>query len=101
MTQINGTATSTTTDTSGQAGANFGNALGNAIAARRFRNMQREDVLLANYLGTFALGSSPILLKAGDARVVTLTFEQVKRKKAPFQITIHVGDENFVFKFKG
>lgn len=36
MTQVNGTATSTTTDTSGQAGANFGNALGNAIAARRF-----------------------------------------------------------------
>lgn len=99
-TQINGTATSTTYDTSGQAGANFGNALGNAIAARRFYRAQREAVSLANYLATFAWGDTAQVLKPGETRIVTEIFQQAKPKKAHFQVIVHVGDEMFIFKYK-
>lgn len=99
-TQINGTATSTTYDTSGQAGANFGNALGNAIAARRFYRAQREAISLANYLATFAWADTAQILKPGETRVITETFQQTKPKKAHFQVAIHVGDETFAFKYK-
>jgi len=81
MTQINGTATSTTTDTSGQAGANFGNALGNAIAARRFYRAQQEAVSLAGYLNAFGWKNSPMTLQPGQAQKVMMTFQQFKRKK--------------------
>jgi len=99
-TQINGTATSTTADTSGQAGANFGNALGNAIAARRFYNAQREAVSLAGYLDAFGWRNTPMTLQPGQAQKIMMTFQQVKRKKAHFEVIIHVGVESFRFKYK-
>lgn len=100
-TQINGTATSTTTDTSGQAGANFGNAIGNAIAARRFYTAQRDAISLAQYLLTFGSGDVPQVLEPGKARIIMTTFSQIKHKKGQFQIVIHVGGESFTFKYKG
>lgn len=100
MTQINGTATSTTTDTSGQAGANFGNALGNAIAARRFYRAQREAASLAGYLNAFGWKNTPLTLQPGQAQKVMMIFQQVKRKKAHFQVIIHIGEESFSFKYK-
>ena len=100
-TEINGTATSTTTDTSGQAGANFGNAIGNAIAARRFYRAQRDAVSLAQYLAHFGWGDSPQVLQPGRLRVIMMAFEQVKPKKAPFHVDIHVGGESFSFRYKG
>ncbi len=99
-TQINGSATSTTRDTSGQAGANFGNAIGNAIAARRFYNEQRDAVSLAQYLATYGWKDSSKPLQPGKAELVMMTFQQAKRKKARFQVLIHVGSESFSFKYK-
>lgn len=100
MTQVNGTATSTTTDTSGQAGANFGNALGNAIAARRFYSAQREAVSLARYLATYGWKDTDLVLEPGKEQKIMMTFQQVKAKKANFEVIIRVGSENFSFKYK-
>lgn len=100
MTQINGTATSTTRDTSGQAGANFGNALGNVIAARRFYRAQRENVSLAGYLNAFGWSNTPLTLQPGQTQKVIMTFQQFKLKKAHFQVIIHVGADSFPFKYK-
>jgi len=99
-TQINGTATSTTTDTSGQAGANFGNAIGNAIAARRFYRAQRDAVALAQYLNAFGWQNTPAVIAPDQVKVVMMTFEQPKRKKAHFEVVIHVGAEDFTFRYK-
>lgn len=99
-TQINGTASSTTTDTSGQAGANFGNALGNAIAARRFYRSQREAASLAGYLNAFGWKNTPLVVQPGQAQKIMMTFQQVKNKKAHFQVIIHIGGESFLFKYK-
>lgn len=100
MTQINGTATSTSTDTSGQAGANFGNAIGNAIAARRFYKAQREDVALAQYLATYGWKDTDLVLQPGKEQKIMMTFQQAKAKKAHFEVVIHMGSENFSFKYK-
>lgn len=100
MTQINGTATSTTTDTSGQAGANFGNALGNAIAARRFYRAQQEAVSLAGFLNVFGWRNAPLTLQPGQAQKVIMTFQQFKPKKARFQVIVHIGAESFQFSYK-
>lgn len=100
-TQINGTAVSKTTDTSDQAGANFGNAIGNAIAARRFYRAQRDAMGLAQFLNNFGWHNVPQVLPPGRARVIMMTFEQVKPKKSHFQVIVHVGGEAFAFKYKG
>jgi hypothetical protein len=100
VTQINGTATSSTRDTSGQAGANFGNAIGNALAARRFYRAQRDAVALAQYLNTYGWKDSPQVLEPGKVQMAMMTFQQAKQKKAHFQIVVHVGTETFSFKFK-
>jgi hypothetical protein len=99
QTQISGNAT-TTTDNSGQAGANFGNAIGNAIAARRFYNQQRTDVLFSHYLAahTQTGGDSPI--QPGSSRVIVATFEQSKQKKKPFIVTVQIGTDKFSFSYK-
>ena len=99
-TQVNGTVTSTTKDTSGQAGANFGNALGNAIAARRFYKAQREALSLAQYLATYGWNDTDQILQPGKEQKIIMTFSQVKAKKAHFEVVIHVGNENFSFKYK-
>lgn len=101
ITQINGTATSTTTDTSGQAGANFGNALGNAIAARRFYKAQQEAVSLAGYLNAFGWKNMPISVQPGQAQKIMMTFQQIKQKKTHFEVIIHIGGESFTFKYNG
>jgi hypothetical protein len=100
QTQINGTAT-TTYDYSGQAGANFGNALGNAIAARRYRNQQVNEARFAHFLNAHAQPPVEVTLRPGETRIVAVTFEQSKRKSAPFQITVIIGSEQFRFSYKG
>jgi hypothetical protein len=99
QTQISGTAT-TTTDQSSQAGANLGNAIGNALAARSFYKTQRRESTFANFLGAFAQDQTGTSLQPGEAKVIVATFEQAKRKKAPFEIVIRVGAESFQFKYK-
>jgi hypothetical protein len=100
MTQVNGTAYSTTSDNSGQAGANFGNALGNAIAARRFYRAQRDAISLAQYLASYGWNDTDLVLQPGKEQKIMMTFEQAKAKKAHFEVVIHVGSENFSFKYK-
>lgn len=99
QTQISGTAT-TTTDQSGQAGANLGNAIGNALAARRFYKTQRRESTFADFLSDFAQDPAGTAVQPGKARVIVATFEQAKQKKAPFEIVVRVGTESFRFKYK-
>jgi hypothetical protein len=99
QTNINGSAT-TTTDNSQQAGANMGNALGNALAARSYRNAQAMDTKFAHFLYSNAQENQPPQLDPGKVKVIAATFEQLKSKKAPFEILIHVGDETFTFKYQ-
>lgn len=100
QTQISGTAT-TTTDQSGQAGANLGNAIGNALAARSFYKTQRRESTFADFLASFAQDPAGTAVQPGEARVIVATFEQAKQKKGPFDIIIRVGTESFRFKYKG
>ena len=99
QTQVSGTAT-TTTDQSGQAGANLGNAIGNALAARSYYKTQRRESTFTNFLATFAQDQSGTTLQPGEAKVILATFEQAKRKKAPFDIVVRVGAESFRFTYK-
>lgn len=99
QTHISGSAT-TTPNNSAQAGANLGNALGNAIAARSFYKAKSREMKFAHFLDTFAQGGQALVVKAGEARVIMCTFEQLKEKKAPFDVQIRVGGETFTFKYK-
>jgi hypothetical protein len=99
QTQINGTAT-TTTDNSGQAGANLGNAIGNAIAARRYQNAQRNEVIFSHFLATHLQSAADIPIQAGESRVIVATFEQAKQKKRPFEVSIRIGPDVFRFDYK-
>ena len=99
QTQISGNAT-TTTDYSGQAGANLGNAVGNAIAARRFYKAQRTESAFSSYLAIHLQSASGTLLTPGETKTVVATFQQAKQKKAPFQILVHVGTDTFTFTYK-
>jgi hypothetical protein len=80
QTRISGTAT-TTTDQSSQAGANLGNAIGNALAARSFYKAQRRESTFANFLGAFAQDQAGTTLQPGEAKVIVATFEQAKPKR--------------------
>jgi hypothetical protein len=99
QTYINGSAT-TRTDNSGQAGANFGNAIGNAIAAHQFYKAQHAAVQLAGFLRTFGQTAQGIVVKPGETRTVVCTFAQFKQKKAPFSVDIRLGTSLFEFKYK-
>jgi len=99
QTQVSGTAT-TTPDNSSQAAANMGNSLGNALAARRFYSQQSIDQRFANYLVTFAPEHLPAVLRSGDTQILIYSFEQVKPKKAPFEIKTTITGEEFSFRFK-
>ncbi len=99
QTYISGTAT-TTSDQSAQAGANLGNAIANALAARSFYKTQRRESTFAAFLGAFAQDQSGTVLRPGEAKIILVTFEQAKRKKAPFEIVIRIGAESFSFKYK-
>jgi hypothetical protein len=99
QTQVSGTAT-TTADNSGQAGANFGNALGNAIAAHRFYKMQRTEVAFSNFLASHMQtdADSPVL--PGQSRTVVVVFDQAKPKKRPFDVGLKIGEDTFTFSYK-
>ena len=99
QTNISETAT-TTPDYSGQAGANLGNAIGNAIAAHRFYKEQRVEVAFSNFLASHAQTDADTAIQAGQSRTIVATFDQAKQKKKPFVITLKVAAENFRFSFK-
>lgn len=97
-TRINGTAT-TTQDTSAQAGANFGNAIGNAIAAHRYYNAQAAAQRFAVYLPTVDQANVPPIVEPGKTQTIIATFSQPgKHKKAPFDVAVRLNGEEFVFK---
>ena len=96
QTQINGTSTTTTN----QSGAQLGNAIGNIFAARSFYKAQSIEKKFANFLGTFAQENNNPLLKSGESRIIVATFEQLKNKKAPFDIVIKIDSQEFIFKYK-
>lgn len=98
---IDGTATSTTTtDNSSQAGANFGNAIGNAIAAHRFYKAQATAIAFAHYLSTYRWTGSSVVLPSGSTQRIVMIFQQAKPKKAHFEVVIHLGEQDFSFKYK-
>jgi hypothetical protein len=97
-TEITGTAT--TGPSAAQSGANLGNAIGNVIAARRVASAKSNESRFLNYLTTFAHEYQPGPLAPGEARIVIVTFDQVKQKKAPFDLTVRIGEDSFVFKMK-
>lgn len=100
QTDISGTAT-TTADYSGQAGANLGSAIGNAIAARRFRNAQRIEVAFSHFLADHTQTDEDTALQPGQTRTIVDVFEQMKRKKRPFEIIVRLGTDTFHFDYKG
>jgi hypothetical protein len=100
QTQINGTAT-TNYDYSGQAGANFGSAVGNAIAARRYRNHQINEMHFAHFLNDHAQPNVVITIKPGETRTIVSTFEQLRKKTVPFEITVTIEGEQYSFSYKG
>ena len=99
QTSLSGTAT-TTADYSGQAGATFGNAVGNAIAAHRFYKMQRNDVALSHYLLAHIQTDADTPIGPGQSRTVVATFEQAKQKKKDCSIDIKLADDSFKFAYK-
>lgn len=98
-TNISATAT-TTTDNSGQAGADLGNAIGNAMAAHRFYKMQREAVALSSFIESNAQTDEDMPLPPGRARTIVATFTEVKQKKKPFSVDINLGKDDFHFTYK-
>jgi hypothetical protein len=99
QTYVSGTAT-TTPDYSGQAGANLGNAVGNAIAAHKFHKMQHADAALATFIATHVQTMFDSPLQAGETRTIITTFQQPKAKKKPFDVTLTVGADTFKFSYK-
>jgi len=99
QTNVSGTAT-TTADNSGQAGANLGNAIGNAIAAHRFYKMQRTEIVFSHFLSSHTQTGMDTQLQPGQSRVIVAVFDQTKRKKKPFDINLKVGDDTFRFDYK-
>ena len=49
---------------------------------------------------TTATESTAPLVKSGESRTITQTFEQLKSKEAPFEIVVSLADTTFVFNFK-
>lgn len=107
-TTYSGSATSVgnTTQASGNATTTVDNsaagwtALGNAIGARRYANAQNGEQKFATYLVSFAHEKQSLVVAPGKGALYVFTFEQIKQKKAPFTITVKVGEESFDFKYK-
>lgn|GEM_PF-1053862 len=99
QTTINGTST-TTPDYSGQAGANLGNAIGNAIAAHRFVKAQRTEAAFSTFLAQHAQTDADTPLEPGKSRTIVAVFQQAKQKKKPFEISVRVGEDTFHFDYK-
>jgi hypothetical protein len=94
-TQLSGTAT-TTVDNS----AAGWHALGQALAARSYYKTQSREQSFAMYLASFAHERQELVVAPGKASLFVFTFEQIKPKKAPFTVSVSVGDEVFAFKYK-
>jgi len=75
-------------------------ALGEAIAARRYCNAQGRDQRFAVYLATFAHERQEMTIQPGKAGMYIFTFVQMKQKAAPFEVRVSVGPETFVFPYK-
>jgi hypothetical protein len=99
QTNISGTAT-TRADNSGQAGANIGNAVGNAIAAHRFYKAQRTEVAFSHFLAAHVQTDFDTALEPAQSRSIVATFEQLKPKKKPFMVTVAIGTDTFRFDYK-
>jgi hypothetical protein len=99
QTNISGTAT-TTPDYSGQAGANVGNAIGNAIAAHRFYKAQRIEAAFSHFLAGHVQTDMDTPIQPKETRTIVATFEQAKPKKKPFDIRLNIGPDVFGFDFK-
>jgi hypothetical protein len=99
QTNISGTET-TTSDYSGQVGANLGSAIGNAMAARSFYKRQRTNLTFSKFLLEHTQSSLDAPLRPGEARIVVATFDQLKQKKKPFNVSLRVGGDVFSFDFK-
>ncbi len=99
QTNISGTAT-TTPNYSGQAGANFGNAVGNAIAARHFYKFQRTQVAFSHFLAAHTQTDMDAPLQPGQTRVIVAGFEQSKEKKKPFNVELKIANDTFRFGYK-
>ncbi len=99
QTQVNGTAT-TSADYSGQAGANFGNAIGNAIAAHRFKKEQRNLAAFSSFIASHVQTPVDTPLGPGQSRTILATFSQSKAKKRPFNVDIHLGADVFHFAYR-
>jgi hypothetical protein len=99
QTQVNGTAT-TSADYSGQAGANLGNAIGNAIAAHRFRKEQRNLASFSSFIASHVQTSFDTPLAPGQSRTILATFSQPKAKKRPFNVDIRLNGDVFHFAYK-
>ena len=99
QTQISG-STTTGPDPWAQAGANLGNAIGNGIAARQYYAGQAQERTFAHFLEATAAESMAPLVRSGESRTITQTFEQLKSKKAPFEIVVSLAGSTFAFTFK-
>lgn len=95
VTELSGTAT-TSVDNS----AAGWHALGQALAARSYNRAQSREQGFAEYLVTFAHERQDLTVPPNKVSKYVFTFEQVKRKKAPFVIDIVLGDEVFTFRYK-
>ncbi|WP_321477472.1 hypothetical protein [uncultured Paludibaculum sp.] len=94
-TQVSGTST-TAVDNS----AAGWHALGQAIAARSYYNAQGREQKLAVYLTAFAHERQEMVVQPGKTGLYIFTFEQLKQKKAPFEVRVAVGSETFVFAYR-
>lgn len=94
-TYINGTAT-TKVDNS----AAGWHALGQSIASRNYYRAQSREQKFATYLETFAHEKQEMTIQPGKSGLYIFAFEQMKQKKAPFEVKVSVGSETFVFAYK-
>ncbi|MCE5307770.1 MAG: hypothetical protein LLG20_09005 [Acidobacteriales bacterium] len=94
-TRVDGTATTTVDDS-----AAGWHALGQALAARSYYNAQEREQKFALYLTTFAHEKQEMTIQPGKVGLYVFTFEQLKQKRAPFEVRISVVPETFVFAYK-
>jgi hypothetical protein len=73
--------------------------LGQAIAAQRYYKVQSREQVFANYIETFANERQPRTVAPNEVRLYIFTFQQLRTKKQPFTIKIHVGKDVFPFSY--
>ncbi len=65
-----------------------------------YYSAQSREQRFATYLVTFSYENQPLTIEPGKPQLYIHTFEQVKQKKAPFNIIVTVGREQFKFSYK-